>query len=236
MTATTRLSLRETETAALRHIDLYGLTVTEAVQSVTQRRSQRAANRLLLGLQQQGLVRSEGLYGQRHCFILTRAGREQLAGDTSSGARMDRPLSEQLKLRLFAMLSVCCLGNTARQKLTRTELTRVSSDSNRSVPNYYAETHDNRQRYGFLRVDTIRHGRWDRILAKVREDAYGHAADPGFQLLIERGDFEVTLATALPQKAERLCRAFSHAANPLPVPVRVTSIPDLLYLIAPPPS
>jgi hypothetical protein len=75
-----------------------------------------------------------------------------------------------------------------------------------------------------------------RVLAKCQVDAREHAIDPCWAPLIKANQFEITIATTFPQKAERLCRALHELAQPPPLPIRVTAIPDLLYLIAPPAS
>jgi hypothetical protein len=86
---------------------------------------------------------------------------------------------------------------------------------------------------GFLRVDMGGDGRWDRVVAKCAEDARAIAIDPTWRERVAAGCFEITVATALPQKAERLGRALQ--ASPTPLPIRIAVIPELLNLIAPPP-
>ena len=89
---------------------------------------------------------------------------------------------------------------------------------------------------GFLRIDLAGSGRWDRVLAKCCEDARYHAQASSFQQVIDAGQFEITLVTALPQKAERLCQALRSLDSLPAIPIRVTSIPELVNLIAPPPD
>ena len=101
--------------------------------------------------------------------------------------------------------------------------------------NYYTDTTGQVPRLGFLRVDTGGHGRWDRILAKCRDDLQEHALDAGFAPFIRQGMFEITLITTLPQKAQRIQHTvadWDEAARSL---IRVAVVPELLNLIAPPP-
>ena len=81
---------------------------------------------------------------------------------------------------------------------------------------------------GFLRVDMGGHGRWDRVLAKCREDARRHAAMPAVNQAIAADQFEIALVTSLPQKAERLCQALKQLSSLPAIPIRVTSIPELV--------
>jgi hypothetical protein len=68
-------------------------------------------------------------------------------------------------------------------------------------------------------------GRPLRVIESVRE----HASDPRWAPLIKANQFEITIATTFPQKAERLCRPLNELAQPSPLPIRVTAIADLLY-------
>ena len=45
---------------------------------------------------------------------------------------------------------------------------------------------------------------------------------------------EVTIMTALPQKAARICDTMTAESHPLDACIRVSSASELLYLIAPP--
>ena len=87
---------------------------------------------------------------------------------------------------------------------------------------------------GFLRVDMGGRGRWDRILAKCEHDAKSIREDPRFTESLGTGRAELSLAVTLPHKAERLRQVLQD--HPLPIPIRIIVIPELLYLIAPPPE
>lgn len=87
---------------------------------------------------------------------------------------------------------------------------------------------------GFLRVDMGGSGRWDRILAKCEHDAKLISNAPRFSEVLKTGRAEVSLAVTLPHKAERLRQALQD--SPLSMPLRIIVIPELLYLIAPPPE
>jgi hypothetical protein len=99
------------------------------------------------------------------------------------------------------------------------------------ISSYYLQESPNK-RVGFLRVDMGGSGRWDRILSKCAEDGRRIITLPTWREAVLAGEFEITLATALPQKAERLSRALQETDSPLPI--RIAVIPELLNLIAPP--
>jgi hypothetical protein len=219
------------EDAVLHHVARYRLTVPEAVQHLAacRGRSRGDVLRTLSRLETQRRLTSVWLYAGRRGYV---------AKDDKKQAPSQRApasgLSETAKVRHFAMLAFCCLGSAPRQRLTRAELVaRIDGlKSPDCTSPYYAEA----DRIGFLRVDAGGHGRWDRILAKSLEDARDHTREPVWRPWIDAGRFEITIVTALPQKAERLCRAMAALDQAPPVPVRITALPELLYLIAPPPS
>ena len=135
------------------------------------------------------------------------------------------------------MLSFCCLGSVRRKPLTIVELESLAPTAcGLLIPGPYYFQPAPTPLCGFLRVDMGGEGRWDRVLAKCAEDVRRHARVPAWQPLIAARRFEITLATALPQKAERLCRAFRDMSPPPEAPIRITVIPELLYFIAPPPE
>jgi hypothetical protein len=209
--------------AVVDHLNRYRLTVSEAVQRLPAFHGRPSSKvlRTLARLKAQRRVAVSWLYAGRRYYVLREA-------DDS-----DR-LSETAKVRHFARLAFCCLSSTPRLGLTRTELVaRVEGLALPSSPSaYYVEA----DRIGFLRVDVGGPGRWDRILAKALEDAREHAQDPAWRPWIDAKLFEITILTALPQKAERLYRALAVLDQSPSATIRVTALPELLYLIAPPPS
>ena len=100
--------------------------------------------------------------------------------------------------------------------------------------NYYVDMSQSQPRLGFVRVDAGGRGRWDRVLAKCRNDLDTHSADAGFRNFIDRQAFEITLITALPQKARRLADSLSSMHDSGIRMIRVLAMPELLNLIAPP--
>lgn len=230
--------LTDGQRVLLQHVARYRLTVPEAVRTLSpfRKRSVKDVTRILGNLQATGSLGSTRLFGDRLCFFLTANGFARIGVDTSS-LEVDTSFSEESKIRLFAMLSFCCLGSDARQHLTASDMRiQFSALYRPGAPSaYYTQSNDHKSLLGFLRVDMSGHGRWDRVLAKAQEDARDHAFDPAWRQFVEAREFEITLATALPQKAERLCRALNASESLPSVPIRVVAIPELLYLIAPPP-
>ena len=60
------------------------------------------------------------------------------------------------------------------------------------------------------------------------------AAVSGFRKFIDRQAFEITLITALPQKARRLAESMSALRDARVSMIKVVAMPELLNLIAPP--
>ncbi len=227
------------DTAILRHIARYRLTVVEALARLPECQRHTAAELAarLQRLDRADFVASTCLHTDRQCYELTRKGAIRVGhslADRDSHAR----LSEATKIRRFAALSFCCLTSVRRQRLTAAELADQVAGLNGSEADtpYYVTRDEAAPRIGFLRVDLGGHGRWDRILAKCQQDVREHADNPRWTPWIGSNRFEVTLVTALPQKAERLHRALSQQEHAPPVSVRIAVIPELLYLIAPPPT
>ncbi len=239
MNPLTSKKLTAGDTAILRHIARYRLTVPEVVARLPESCHNTAAelDARLRRLEEFGFIASTWLYAQRKCFILTPKGTLRVRGSVAD-RDPHAPFSEATKIRRFAALTFCCLTSILRQRLTAAELAdQVAgvNDSDADTP-YYVTLDESPTRMGFLRVDLGGHGRWDRILAKCQQDVRDHANDPNWLPWIASNRFEVTLVTALPHKAERLHHALSQQEHPPPIPVRITAIPELLYLIAPPPA
>lgn len=236
-----KTSQRRTQSAAQaieQHVNRYALTVTEAIARLPVfEGSTVTAEEALCSLVAQKKLYGTLLYRGRRCYFRTIGRRPP--GDVPSTRWIDEPerLSEESKIRHFAMLSFCCLAATPRIRMTGPELARLlpQGDTVHSAGSYYFRPGPPAG-FGFLRVDMGGDGRWDRILAKCCDDARTHAYSPKWQGLIEAGQFEITLATSLPQKVERLVRALQGLSSPPGVPIRIAAIPELMNLISPPPE
>jgi len=239
MNALASTKLTATDRVILRHIARYRLTVREAVPRLPEFFQDTPAelDAQLRRLEDAGFIATTWLYAKRRCFILTPKGALRVRGSLSD-RNAQAPFSEATKIRRFAALTFCHLTSIRRQRLTAAELAehvRGVSGSDADTP-YYITLDEAPTRLGFLRVDLGGQGRWDRILAKCQQDVRDHADDPNWLPWIASNRFEVTLVTALPHKAERLHHALSQQEHPPPIPIRITAIPELLYLIAPPPA
>ncbi len=239
MNALASTKLTGTDMVILRHIARYRLTVREVVARLPEfcRGTTADIDVRLQRLEKSGFIATTWLYAERKCFILTPKGVIRVRGSV-----IDRdtqaPFSEATKIRRFAALTFCCSTSIRRQRLTAAELAEQVTGVNGSDADtpYYISLDEAPTRVGFLRVDLGGQGRWDRILAKCQQDVRDHANDPIWSPWIVSNRFEVTLVTALPHKVERLQRALSQQEHPPPIPIRITAIPELLYLIAPPPA
>ena len=200
------LSVRE-------HVARYRMTVLAAVQQMPEFKS-FGRKRTAAFLHQLCRSRTLGhapLYRNRGYFFLAARGSGSNADELQRGSTGDRygPLSESAKIKNYAMLAFCCLGTRRRQRLSPADFNRCFPDLSRpGLPmNYYVDTSQSKPRLGFVRVDAGGRGRWDRVLAKCQNDAEAHYADSGFRQFIDCQAFEITLITALPQKARRLAES-----------------------------
>ena len=222
------------EFSVLTFAEHYGLVVIEAAVRLPalKRKSHSDVQRLIDRLVIQRLLTETSLYPGRRCYCITSTAIEAI-GTPATGRRLvDRPLSEESKIRRFAMLTFCCLGATPRIRLSPAILqdTFPTFDVTSLTAGHYLQV-TTEKIIGFLRVDMGGEGRWDRVLAKCAEDARGIATNPTWRERVASQCFEITIATALPQKAERLRLALIE--SPPPLPTRIAVIPELLNLIAP---
>lgn len=217
------------ERAVLDFVERYELFVADVAAGIPelQHCSRRQVERTVDGLVRRRALVPEWLYPGRKCFAVPRH-REP------TNARSRLHLSAECKIRRFAMISFCCLGAVHRTRLTPAEMNQqwpTPTSYGNSGCLYRQSTSPSI--FGHLRVDLGGTGRWDRILAKCLQDARRLSAAPHLHDALAAEQVEVTIATALPQKAERLARALNGCISPLPI--RIAVIPDLLNLIAPTP-
>ena len=222
----------------LEHIERYRMTVLPALQSLPGLKhfGRKRLAALLREMRRAGDVGQGQLYHHQRYFFLTRTRQQMKGPDSRNGAKTRTgPLSETAKIRNYALLAFCCLNGTHRRRLTQDELQTLLIYRPGLPLNYYVDTSRSPPRLGFVRVDTGGRGRWDRIAARCSADLESHAQHLGFQSFIERDAFEITLLTALPQKAERLREFITSEHSETASLVRIVVFPELLNLIAPPP-
>ncbi len=228
--------------ALLEHVARYRMTVLPAVQGLPAF-ANFGRKRTITFLRQ--LCRTHDLgdaslyHNRRYYHLGHRGGQACPQTDPAiDGDHLHGPLSEPAKIRDYAILVFCCLGDARRQRLTVGDLKVHFPDLFRPglVMNYYIDTSAAQPRMGFLRVDIGGHGRWDRVLAKCRRDLESHWAHAGFRPFIARDAFEISLITALPQKARRLAESLTAWGDPRARMIKVCAIPELINLIAPPPT
>ena len=237
MYSQTRSALSHSELSVLRLTNHYGMSVVEVVHRLPELNghSSKSIQRLLGRLVRRRLLTEAWLFAGRRCYLLAAAGFRAIMDPETSRPFDNRSLSEESKIRRFAMLSFCYLGRTVRMRINPSVTQDASTDLGSALVtgNYYMQP-GNSTVYGFLRVDMGGDGRWDRVVAKCADDARRIKKIDAWGSHIEAGNFEITIATALPHKAERLSRALGN--NPAELPVRIAVIPDLLQLIAPLPK
>ena len=228
----------------LEHVSRYRMTTLQAAaasafQSTT---PIPVTKQRLSELVQDGLLGEAPVYRTQLYYYLMSRGADELAEtDADQASSPDSrpaygPLSEQAKIRAYAMLAFCCLSSEKRGRLTRDQFEHEMPSLYRpGMPmNYYVVRRSNLPILGYLRVDSGGHGRWDRVVRKVRQDIESHWQHPGFRALIQKEAFEIAVVTAMPVKCERIRRALDDAENRRPVPLRIAAVPQIIHLLAPP--
>ncbi len=226
--------------ALLDQLVRYRLLVPEAIPrlalGVPSDQSVAAAEpaKLMSPLVRARLVGVASLYLDQHYYFLAPRALRMLGNELPElPERWCGPLPETAKIVSYAILAVCVLSEHRRVRLTRRDLQQHFPELQRRglSLNYYVDASASPPRLGFVRVDTGGRGRWDRVLARACQDWRDHEAQAGFRRFIERGQFEITVVTALPQKADRISDAISSAKQPLSV--RACAVPQLLHLLVP---
>jgi hypothetical protein len=192
----------------------------------------RAIENVVRRLCEAGYLRSSPLFDNECYFHLTRRATDLL------GLHPDlaKPLTEDQKIRAFAILSYCCLHPDGRRdRLTPEEFKRLFPGLYKSGQRvqYYVVNLNDVPRLGYLKVDRGGNGRWDRAIERCRGDMLKRGALPAFGTLIEERGFEMTLLTSLEQKAEQIRAAVAELDRPFLAPLYVYVVPNLIKLVAP---
>ena len=242
MTTRTKTKIdRDRRHAVLEHLARYRMTVLSAVQQMPdfKRIGRKRTAAFLHELCRSRELDHAPLYRNCRYFFLGRRGFDRVAGELPPSVNADRhgPLSERAKIKNYAILAFCCLSGCRRQRLTPADFDNCFPNLRRPglSMNYYVDTSGPQPRLGFIRVDTGGRGRWDRVVAKCLHDVETHYAEPSFRCFITRQAFEITLITPLPHKARRMAETVSALRDSRVNLIKISAIPELLNLIAPPP-
>lgn len=232
---------RDHRQAVLEHLARHRMTVLAAVQQMPEfkRLGRKRTAAFLHQLCRSRELGTAPLYRNRRYFFLGSHSFDRVASVWSKSVNVDRygPLSELAKIKNYAILVFCCLSGHRRQRLTPADFDKCFPNLCRPglSMNYYVDTSGPQPRLGFIRVDTGGRGRWDRVLAKCLHDVTTHEVVPGFRPFIARQAFEITLITPLPHKARRIAETVRAMDDPRANLIKVSAMPELLNLIAPPP-
>ena len=127
----------------------YRMTTLEAVSTLPSAR--RLGRRRIAGQLRQmcdrGRIAAASLFHQRRYFYLPS---ERKVDEPNGPQHKHGPLSEEAKIRNYAMLAFCCHAKTNRHRLTAAELTRFLPDIERfgTALNYYLDNSASRPRLG----------------------------------------------------------------------------------------
>ncbi len=220
---------QELASSVLNHVARYRLTTTDALENLepAEPATRKQKHDALKHCTRMGWLGSDWLIrGQRYWYLTGAV--EKLGID----AKRYGPLSEPAKLRAYAMLRFCCEQNSVRHKLTRIEMAKHFPELDRSgLPDRYYFNTENKGRLGLVRYDFGHHGRWDRVVEATKRDIRNHLIEPGIRHLILADRFEISILTALPQKAQRLRAVLETHSLSLRIPIGVYDFPQLVPLI-----
>jgi hypothetical protein len=230
-TVISELSHARQRCAVIDHVSRYRLAIAATLRQLPDFANCTSAKlrRFLRTLEAERIVGSQWLHHEMRCWYLAARGAQD------AGLPTDRsgPLSESAKVRAYAMLRFCQMSERPRVRLTVDDIRQNFPDLYRSgMPQgYYFDPHGTGM-LGLLRIDAGQRGRWDRVVHSLLEDINQHRKQTGFHRLIQAGRFAFTIATVLPQKADRIRGAMDQNPAFNNVAIQVVAIPELLPLIA----
>lgn len=222
---------RHIRLAILQHIARYRLSTFEVMGNLPecQDLSNADLRRLLKELVHFELLLTATLHRGRSYWALAAAGAKRC------GVPDDRTgfLSEPAKRRAYAILRFCHQSGVSRRRLNREELDvgLLSHVARPGMPSTYYIAGGASGRIGLARIDIGRAGRWDRILQTVRNDCDQHRNASAWRPFLQANRFEITVLTALPQKAARLQQKLQEMALEYRIPLQATALPELLPLM-----
>ena len=173
------------------------------------------------------------------CYQLTARAAEQLGHD----AEFAEPLARDVRIESFAVATFCCCGDVFRQLFTKAEFREKFRElwfPGQPVRYYLEPVASATARLAFLKVDKDGPGRWDRLIdscarfLRQRIDATRVAPEhrarvEAFARLVQRGQFQFTVLTALPEKQRAIELELERrtlAKESVP-PIRVHVVPGL---------
>ena len=213
----------------MRQVERYRITTFDAAQQLAcfEGQGPRSVKAVLKECVRRGWMGNAWLDASRRYWFLLPRGVEVLKlTDRRTG-----PLSESAKIKAATMLFFCLLGDRDRQVLTPAEV-RSQLGCDRGIPStYYFDASDSNC-LGLAQIDVGRMGRWDRIIQTVRKEVGRQLGMEGVNRLLAKSQFEITVITALPQKAQRLTNSMIEYPDLKRIPVKVVACPGLLPLLA----
>lgn len=245
-------ALTSDDRSVLTHVARYRLTTPEilAPTGLLPNTEPRTAERVLKRLaQEEWLVAGELIpetpAPERTCYQLTPRAAEQI-GQTAEFAS---PLARAARIECWTIATFCCCGDVFRQLFTKHEFQQKFQQlwfPGQPVRYYLEPDPTGPARLAFLKVDADGVGRWDRLIdscarfLRQRTDtehvAAGHRPQvAAFRQLLQKGQFQFTVLTALPDKQRAIELELERrvAAGESVPPMRVHVIAGLFELLFP---
>jgi hypothetical protein len=187
----------------------------------------KAAERVITRLMKEGLLQSFPLHGANRYYTLTPKGARVLG---VSEKWLDKPMGPQALIQNVSILAACCLGPTARERMTAEEFTGrfpglVVRGLGSSRYYLHQEGPDRAVRLGLFLPDFQSDAR--RIVRKVRREFDRRMKHPEWNRLIRNDLFVVMVLTAFPSKVDRLGQLLGREHWPY----RIEAVPSIANLL-----
>lgn len=215
--------LTERDEEILKHVQRYRLTTTEALRRLFFPDAKPGGEKNVLRRLVGDYLQPQPLYGKRVYYQLTSSAAKKLAESEESTT----PFGSQALVRLYGVLSFCCLGKTIKHVLTRTEFAKAfppfADLLDLGQNHFYLDYDGKTARLGQILVE--QGGEYQRLINKCRKIIERGRELPGFQEIIADELFVIAIVLAEDSKREMLNAQLRK--NPLPVWCRVEVVPDL---------
>lgn len=225
------------EISILKHIGRHGLTYAECLHASGTRgvKSVEQAVHRLKALRKRTDIVSHRSHRLTY-YTLAEPTREKLISMKFDA--LGSPTHPRILLYRFAMLQLCYRVRPLKRMLTKSDLTHLGLQSltTGNFTNYYIANYGEKRTLGYACIDRCERGYWERLVRKTDEVAQRHLANEAITELSRRNEFEISVVTPLPEKAERVAERLKTKQQSFPIPVRIVPIPSLLQFVQPLPD
>lgn len=224
----------ESEIRTLKQAVLYGLTSAKAIACEcfgTDKIDERTDD-VIARLLSESLICEFSITCKTRVFLPTPAGHALLCEPKPVH---DRRTSFRSLVSGIAMLNFCCVMNEHCQLTRREDIKRLLPGLDRmgAPGSQYIKSVKVARIFGIAKIDFGGSGNWEHIVRKTVAKAHQLVEIPDYLRLAKAKRFELTVLTAMPEKARKINLRFAEYGETTPVRMQAVPIPDLLPLVAP---